>query len=534
MRTSGPHGTQGRAPEGVTATPRARSGRSPGALLALLLLAVACTATDEGTADPHSGRDGAWHERAVVYHVFLDRFAGVENTRPSEEGLIGRLGGDLDGLADRLDHIAATGANTIWLSPVHPGPAAHGYHPTDLTGVEERLGGRAALDRVMAGARERGLRVVLDLVVSHTSDEHPWFVEARSDCTSPYVAWYRFRACPDDYAGFAGLRELPQLDLDHPDARSYVLGTVVPYWLDEVGVDGFRLDHVLGPSRDFWRELRRTVDEGWPGTLLLGEVWSDQRTIDSYRDSFDAATAFPHRDRMVAVFASGGDVRSLDHFLGLAEQRPGPIPATYLSSHDQPRFTHLAGDDTRRTALAHVALLTLPGIPVLYYGDEVGLSQRTDHTPFPSHADRFFREPMPWDPAEWDTELLATVSTVAAIRTASSALSSGELVRIVGQGDVLVFERRAADERMLVVVANGPHLGDELDLGALLGGLGTTVDADVRLRPVHPAAAAPTGWSRLLGRGDTTIRPDGASLVVPLAPPGYALLEVLDGELAPG
>jgi hypothetical protein len=122
---------------------------------------------------------------------------------------------------------------------------------------------------------------VLDLVVSHTSDQHPWF--GRPPTALPFVAWYRFRSCPDDYAGFAGLRELPQLDLDHPEARAYVLDVVLPYWLDDVGVDGFRLDHVLGPSRDFWSELRRTVDERWPGTLLLGEVWADQRTIDSYR-----------------------------------------------------------------------------------------------------------------------------------------------------------------------------------------------------------------------------------------------------------
>jgi len=492
----------------------------------LLLVACAPGGAPTATAPPGPG----WPDRAVVYHVFIDRFAGVENTAPSEEGLIGRLGGDLDGLADRLDHIVATGANTIWLSPVHPGPASHGYHPTDLTGVEERLGGRDALDRVMEGARERDLRVVLDLVVSHTSDQHPWFVAAQTDCTSPFVAWYRFRSCPDAYAGFAGLRELPQLDLDHPDARSYVLDVVLPYWLDDVGVDGFRLDHALGPSRDFWRELRRTVDERWPGTLLIGEVWSDQRTIDSYRDAFDAATAFPLRDRFVAVFARGGDVRSLDHFLSLTSERPGPVPATYLSSHDQPRFAHLAGDDLRRVTLAHAALLTLPGLPVIYYGDEVGLTQRADHTRYPTHADRFFREPMPWDPAAWDAQLLETVAGLARLRASSEALSSGSWRSIVGQGDVLVFERSTGEERKLVLITNGPDVADRIDLATLLGG---PVASDVRLLPLIPAATQPAGLRRLLGRDTGMLSAVDGSLVIELAPPGYAVLDVLAGTLAP-
>ena len=507
--------------------------RGIASLLVAVLLAACSASTSTGTASTAWRDDHAWFESAVVYHVFLDRFAGVENVAPSEDGLIGILGGDLDGLADHLDHIVATGANTIWLSPVHPGPASHGYHPTDLTGVEERLGGRAALDRVMEGARERDLRIVLDLVVSHTSDQHPWFVGARADCTSPSVAWYRFRSCPDDYAGFAGLRELPQLDLDHPEARDYILGTVLPYWLDEIGVDGFRLDHVLGPSRDFWSELRRTIDDRWPGTLLLGEVWADQRTIDSYRDQFDAATAFPLRDRMVAVFAQGGDVRSLDHFLGLATQRPGPLPAGYLSSHDQPRFTHLADDDTSRTALAYAALLTLPGIPVLYYGDEVGMTQRTDHTRYPTHADRFFREPMRWDASAWDTELLATVSALARLRTASPALSTGDWRSVVGQGEVMVFERSSDEQRMLVIVANTPGLAT-VDLGPLLDATGGVLDPELRLVPVIPAGEPPTRLARILGRGPRTLQPSGGSFTIELEPPGYAVLEIVAGRTPRG
>jgi cyclomaltodextrinase / maltogenic alpha-amylase / neopullulanase len=507
---------------------RRRVVHRSGAAVLVLALTLGCAQPSELDASAAVPDAPVWFEDAVIYHVFLDRFAGVENRRPSEEGLIGRLGGDLDGLADRLDHIVAVGADTVWLSPVHPSPANHGYHPTDLIGVEPLLGGRAALDRVMAEAEARGLRVVLDLVVSHTSDQHPWFQAARADCDSPFVAWYRFRSCPDDYAGFAGLRELPQLDLDHPEARAHVLDVVLPYWLDDVGVHGFRLDHVLGPSRDFWSELRRTVDERWPGTLLLGEVWADQRTIDSYIGTFDAATAFPLRDRLVAVFAAGGDVRALDHQLGLMAQRPGPIPATYLSSHDQPRFTHLAGDDTGRTGLAHVALLTLPGIPVLYYGDEVGMTQRADHTRYATYADRFFREPMEWDPSRWDEGLLATVADVASLRTRTPALSRGTYRSVVDRGDLIVFERTLGTQRILVIVANTPRRHADVDLGAIGP---SPLDEDLRLRPLLPAPAPPSRWGRLTGARTADLRPSSGSLIVPLEDPGFAVLEIVDGHL---
>ncbi len=152
---------------------------------------------------------------------------------------------------------------------------------------------------------------------------------------------------------------------------------------------------------------------------MLGEVWSQLAVIESYGDVLDAATAFPLRARLLAVFAQGGDVRAaampVTAMLAPAEQAAGgdlaapsgrlpalgsagpPWPQTYLSSHDQPRFAHLAGGDRAHVAPAHTAILTLPGVPTIYYGDEVGLAQTDalpDGAPF---ADRWFHEPMPWD-----------------------------------------------------------------------------------------------------------------------------------------
>jgi cyclomaltodextrinase / maltogenic alpha-amylase / neopullulanase len=471
-----------------------RAGRWPVATSALVVaavLALVVAAFAGGIAgDEAGGWDQAvsedWPADAVVYHVFVDRFAdgdadgtqvaGTPDDPGYADALTDWMGGDLAGVRARLDHVVATGANTIWLSPVTPGPFFHGYHPTDLTDVDPRFGTLDELRGLVADANDRGLKVVYDLVLNHTSDQHPWFVDAQADCEgSEHVASYRFRECPDRYAAFAGLPELPQLDLDHPPLRAYVFDEVLPFWLDDVGVDGFRLDHVEGPSRDFWRAMRAEVDERWPGTLLLGEVWSQQVTIDGYGEVLDAATAFPFRDRLVAVFArEGGAVPAVTMPIagwlddGGRVRDTIPLPSTYLSSHDQPRFTHLARGDADRTALAYRTILHLPGLPVLYYGDEVGLSQ-TDALPDgAAFQDRWFREPMPWDRATWDDELLATVADAARARTTTPALHAGRYVEHLAEGPLWVFERATDDTRLLVLV----NVGDEeveVDLGAVVG-----------------------------------------------------------------
>jgi cyclomaltodextrinase / maltogenic alpha-amylase / neopullulanase len=458
----------------------------------------------------------AWPDDAVVYHVFLDRFEdgdpslNVEQPSDYTDALTGWMGGDLAGLRARLGHIASLGANTIWLSPVSPGPYHHGYHPTDLLDVNPYFGDVELLAAVVEDAQQLGMRVVYDLVLNHTSDRHPWFIDAQEHCkASEYERWYRFTTCPDEYAAFAGLDELPQLDLDHPPVRAYVFDEVLPFWLDEIGVDGFRLDHVEGPSRDFWHAFRAELDERWPGTFLLGEIWASQAVIDSYGEVVDAATAFPLRDRLVAVFAQGGDVRAIARPVASSVAAEGaPRPATYLSSHDQPRFTHLAGGDTQRTVLAYAAILTMPGLPVIYYGDEVGLSQSEHHARYDDFQDRWFREPMPWDEDTWDRPMLERISALARLRTTTPALHSGEHLDVVAEGEVWVFERRAEDERILVVI-NTSESPIGFDLADLYAG---GVDPEVTLRNL--LADAVPGSLRTVIDGSLTVEVDALDVAV--------------------
>jgi cyclomaltodextrinase / maltogenic alpha-amylase / neopullulanase len=483
------------------------AARVPLATLSLVAIALAAvfavvgpdTPGDVGTTTSSASAwatasSAAWPDDAVVYHVFVDRFAdgdqpdtqvrGIPDDAGYAAALTDWMGGDLAGVRARLDHVVASGANTIWLSPVTPGPYFHGYHPTDLTDVDPRFGDLDELRALVDDAHDLGLKVIHDLVLNHTSDRHPWFRAAQADCDgSEYVAYYRFRTCPDHYAAFAGLPELPQLDPDHPPLRAHIFDDVLPFWLDDVGVDGFRLDHVVGPSRDFWGAMRDELAQRWPDTLVLGEVWEPESTIASYGDVLDAATAFPFRDRLAVVFARGGatpaaalGVRSWLDDDGTV--RSGiPRPSTYLSSHDQPRFTWEADGDTDRTVLAYRTILTLPGLPVVYYGDEIGLTQTGSLPDGASFQDRWYREPMPWDPDEWDIAAFESIAATARLRTTTPALHRGTYTELLADGPLWVFERSADDQRVLVVV-NNDEVATSVDLAEVLP-TDRLADADV-------------------------------------------------------
>ncbi len=473
------------------------------ALVTILLAVVAVPAVllatgTVPTLDPDSraaaaqwetAASDAWPADAVLYHVFVDRFADGDAPGTQVAGhpddpdypaaLTDWMGGDLAGIEARLDHVIATGANTLWLSPVNTGPSFHGYHPTDLLDVDPRFGNIEGLRRVVRAAQDRDIRVVYDLVLNHTSNRHPWFLDAQDACEdSAFYEWYRFTDCPDSYAAFAGLAELPELDLDHPPARGFVFDEVLPFYLDDIGVDGFRLDHVEGPSRDFWRTFAAELAERWPNTLVLGEVWAQPATIDSYGDVLDAATAFPFRDRLLATFARGGDARAVAMPVATWLDDDGlpdaalPRRQTYLSSHDQSRFAHEADGDLDRLTAAYAAILTAPGLPTIYYGDEVGMRQ-TDALPEAADfADRWFREPMPWDQERWsvwDRRTLERVSSFARARTTEPALHAGRYSEVVGEGPVWVFER-AHDEDRLLVAINTAEV--DIDLKGLLTDVG--------------------------------------------------------------
>ena len=398
------------------------------ALPALLALLAAPTAAAP-PPDAGSGWSHDWARGALFYEIFVRSFADSDG-----DGV-----GDLRGLAARLDYLndgdpataSDLGVDALWLMPIFPSPSYHGYDVTDYEGVNPDYGTLADFERLIAEAHRRGIRVILDLVMNHTSDQHPWFVESASSAAATRRDWYVWRA--DDpgwtppwgganptwherngayyYGIFWG--GMPDLNFASPAVRAE-MKRVAKLWLDR-GVDGFRLDatrHLFagGPGQAqndqqethaFLRELAAHVRSVRPDAVLVGENWTDTGAIATYYGSSAAVAGgdelpmnfnFPLAAALVRAAASGDAAPVAGVLAEMAEVYPaGALDAPFLTNHDMLRLATQVGDDPGRLRVAAAALLTLPGAPFLYYGEEVGLGNG------PGRDDRQKRTPMPWD-----------------------------------------------------------------------------------------------------------------------------------------
>jgi len=356
------------------------------------------------------GDDGAppWADEAIVYQVWVDRFWPVAGSGPAD-----RYGGTFAGLVERLDHVAALGVDTVWLNPIHPSTAYHGYEVTDYMAVDPALGTLEDFDRMVDALHERSLRLVLDFVPSHVSDRHPAFLAARADAASPYAGWFRFDRWPDDYRTFFGVPTMPQLNHDEPAVRDH-LAQAARFWIAR-GVDGLRLDYAGGSTHELWAELRTAARAERADCWLFGEVVDTPAAQLEYEGLLDGCLDFQLAQALRAAFGyrTLGGVQ-LAAFLDAHE---AAFPATFsrpsfLDNHDLDRMLWLTGGDTRRLRAAAVCQFTLDGPPIVYYGTEVGLSQALS---IKAAGDRHARLPMPWGDDQ-DGALHAFYRELAALR----------------------------------------------------------------------------------------------------------------------
>jgi oligo-1,6-glucosidase len=356
-----------------------------------------------------------WWKSAVVYQIYPRSFADSDG-----DGI-----GDLRGIIGKLDHLAELGVDAVWLSPIYPSPQDdNGYDISDYTGIDPVFGTLADFDELLAGLHARGMRLVLDLVVNHTSDEHPWFVESRSSLDNPKRDWYWWRRTPNDWQSwFSGpaweldettgeyylhifSRKQPDLNWENPEVRQAVYA-VMRWWLDR-GVDGFRMDvinliskdpalpdggtehYVNGPRiHDYLQEMHREVLAGRDRHILtVGEM--PGVTIDHARLFTD-----PARRELDMVFQF--EHVGLDHGTGKWDPRPLRLRdlkeslgrwqtglaetgwnSLYWNNHDQPRIVSRFGDDGPFRARSATMLATVlhlhRGTPYIYQGEELGMT----------------------------------------------------------------------------------------------------------------------------------------------------------------
>ncbi|HEV2072771.1 MAG TPA: alpha-amylase family glycosyl hydrolase [Thermomicrobiales bacterium] len=339
-----------------------------------------------------------WLREAVIYQVFVDRFAPDPGKTFNDSGSLNDFwGGTLAGLLAHMDHIAELGATAIWLTPIFPSPTHHGYDATDYTSVEPRLGTEEDLLAVVEAAHARRIRVLLDFVANHVSNQHPSFKHAMMDPSSPEREWFAFNA-DGSYRSFFDVETMPQLAVDR-DAVANHLIDAARHWL-ELGVDGYRLDYANGPSLAFWSRFRRALRDTEPEVALIGEVVESADTMASYEGRLDGTLDFLLLQQLRAFLAF--DLIGADEFWRFVSRHLTwfsenlSLPS-FLDNHDMNRFLWVAGGDFRRLKLAALVQFSLPHPPIIYYGTEVGLSQWHDL----EHADgsrrmEESRTPMLW------------------------------------------------------------------------------------------------------------------------------------------
>jgi len=477
----------------------------------------------------------SWLHGATCYEVFVRSFYDSDG-----DGI-----GDLEGLTAKLDYIndgdprsrRSLGARCIWLMPIAESPSYHGYDATDYYRVEHDYGTNDDFKQFAAAAHKRGIRVLVDMVLNHTSSEHPWFQAALRDTASPYRAWYRWSATKpnekgpwgqevwvkspvrDEYYYAVFWSGMPDLNYETSAVREEVK-KIAHFWLAEMGADGFRLDAVPYLMEDGGRLA------GSPGTHALlheyatyvksvrrdaytvGEVYdSIGAQLPYYPEQLDSYFAFEMADSIIAAVRGGSAKGLLAPVLRLQYDVPANRWSSFLRNHDQPRTRTELGGDMARARVASFLLLTLPGVPFVYYGEEIGMTG--------TKPDERIRTPMqwsgapnggftpgkPWEAAQPDSlttnvevedgdplSLLSLNRTLIQLRATNTALAVGELVPLTASNDaVAAYLRRDADHVVLVVA----NLGNVVLRGvSLASALSPLPSGRWRLRGLFGGAAA--------------------------------------------
>jgi alpha-glucosidase len=436
----------------------------------------------------------AWLQSAVVYQVFPDRFATSKlsvaaptwavprswSTHPegrSKNTAFEYFGGDLLGIADHLDHLIELGVTVLYMTPFFPANSTHRYDASTFASVDPLLGGDDALAALIEKAHALGIKVMGDITLNHCGAEHEWFKAALAG-EMPYRDFFTFDdALEHGYECWLGVKSLPKFNYESPELIDRLISgenSVLRQWL-RFGLDGWRVDvanmsgrqGALDVTHEVARLARRAVEsagldkaliaehfhdagpdldgDGWHGAMNYGAfmnpVWTWLRSdaFDGNWQGIPVRTPSQPGQRMVSAITS---------FASRMPWRSYAFSWPLLGSHDTARIRTLCGSRERHIA-ALALLMTLPGTPMIFAGDEIGAEGAWGEDS---------RTTFPWDDrSTWDEEIFAAYKSLISVRKDSEALLAGGLRWIHVSEDLLVYLRESGDQRILVAVSRSPH-----------------------------------------------------------------------------
>lgn len=377
----------------------------------LLITTVSCTGSRDKKVENH------WPHAGITYEIFVQSFYDT-----NKDGI-----GDFDGVTKKLEHVKELGANAIWFMPIMPSPSYHKYDVVDYKAVHPDYGTMEDFKKLIKEAHKKDIKIVIDLIINHTSSQHPWFLESKKNRDNPFRDYYVW-AAKDTIADFINKKTItldsdnirqwhdpgfgedyyygffyggmPDLNFDNPKVRQEIYD-IGAFWIKEVGVDGFRLDaakHIFPDDRPldnhaFWKEFREKMTAIKPDIYLVGEVYDKKEIVAPYLPGLPALFNFDFHYTLIESFQKEDGMllaKKQKEVLDFYKQiTPDFIDATISSNHDQPRLLNSLEENPKKMKLATNILMTMPGAPYLYYGEEIGMLGKK--------PDENIREPFLWD-----------------------------------------------------------------------------------------------------------------------------------------
>jgi glycosidase len=401
-----------------------------------------------------------WMQDAIFYQVFPERFSNGDpendppevkpwGTPPTSQNF---MGGDLQGLLDKLPYLQELGINAIYMTPIFTAQSNHKYDTTDYLQVDPAFGDRELLKKLIHSAHENGIRVIFDAVFNHCGNSFWAFkdVMARGR-ESEYYDWFILEDQPagenfPNYQTCGGAPFLPKLNTTHPAVRQYLL-KVAAYWMKETNLDGWRLDVPWKVPMDFWQEFRQVVKNIRPDAIIVAETWRDTAHW-LQGDTCDSVMNYPFRDYVLDYcIRDTMDAEDFDYFVTRLHEVYGDIASMQLNllgSHDTARLLTLCQGVVSRAILAYICLFTSVGAPMVYYGDENGMLGENDPD---------CRRCMKWESSDWNIALRAPLQKLITLRKNHPALRQGHYESLLTFNGVYAY-RRILNKDQVIVITN--------------------------------------------------------------------------------